>query len=117
MTKKEQLTFDALRQELALERAMRLTPQVERDLPSPIGFQELSKGWDFNSYSQEVAKACSSSIHHAWGTWEKTSSQRPVSLYSTEMLAYRALRSAFALDCAKRIAKIDAKIAELEAST
>ena len=93
---------------------MRRSPKIERDVPIPERFGELSRGWDYNAYQGvKVEKACSSSIHHGSG-WEKTTSQRPTRLYSTEALALRAGRHIFAEQCADRLALIDARIAELE---
>mgnify|MGYP001178125313 FL=1 len=117
MTKKEQKIIDDLRHELALEQAMRLTPEVPRDLPPPVCFGELSKGWDQIVWNGDVRiyKACSSTISNGEG-WDATSSQRALSLYSTELLATQAARAIVATRAAALLATLDRKIAELEAA-
>ncbi len=97
--------------------AMRRSEKVERDLLPPRyddGFGKLSKGWDFNAYRdyEGVFKACSSSVHHGDG-WERISSQNQRRLYSTELLATKALRYAMAELFAEKLAKVDQKIDEL----
>lgn len=90
--------------------------QVERDLNPPDGYGELTRGWDFNSHTQQVYKACSSAVSHGHG-WEKTNSQRPVRLFSTEILAMKALRNAVYAEMVRRLADIDMKIASRQSLT
>jgi len=100
---------------LALSFGQEIPLEIERDLPPPKGVQELSKGWNFNPYRDlgyAVFKACSSCVHHGEG-WVKTSTQRPAHLYSTERLAWMALRAAKLRKCASEIHYIEKRIAEL----
>jgi len=53
---------------------------------------QMSTGYTFNAYTNRVDVACSSSIGHAIGRTDKTDSQRPLSLYSTRLLALKAQR-------------------------
>ena len=108
MTKKEQAERQALLNEIARLKAWRLTQPVERDLAPPEykDGEKLTRGWDFNSHSMTVYKACSSSIYHGHG-WEKTTSQRPIALFSTRERAYAALRYAVEQECLDRLARID----------
>ena len=110
--------IDELQQEIedarADERAklaFRFTPEVPYDLPPPVG-NGLTRGWSFNAYNQNVSKMCSSSTGHGFG-WEKTSSQRPTKLYSTEALAWKALRHELEIEYSKSLASIDAEIEKL----
>jgi hypothetical protein len=108
-------TIEQLAREVMLERAMRRTAVVKPDLPPPRpGWTGmiLTKGWMFNSYADEVGKACSSSVHHSLHGWDKTTSQRPLHLYSTELLALQALRHEAGEQSARRLAAIDKRIAE-----
>jgi hypothetical protein len=106
MTKKEQAAFEELRKELALTKAWKLTDPVERDLPPPDSPTELSRGWDFNTYSGTVYKACSDSFYNGNG-WEKTTSQRPLALFSTFERAKAALRYAVEREPLERLARTD----------
>ena len=112
MNKKEQAAMDDLRRELLLVKAWRLTPPVERDLPPPPVFcasVKLTKGWDYNVHQPRVFKACSSSTYHGYG-WEKTTSQRSMSLYSTREKAIAAMRHEAEQSALKRLADIDAML-------
>ena len=107
MTKKEQAEFDQLKQELALAKSLRWTVgEIKRDVPPPNPFDELSKGWDFNQYNRTVYKACSSAGGRGHG-WEVTTSQRPLWLFSTQALAYAALRQAVEREAAMNLLAID----------
>lgn len=57
-----------------------------------------------------VEPACSSEISHGFGSNDETRSQGGMALYSTRMLALRALRNAVEMDCAKRLLDIDERI-------
>lgn len=92
--------------------------KIQPDLPPPTrGWgQHLTRGWDYNIHgvlnklsSFPVGRYCSSSVYHGYG-WEKASSQRPKSLYSTERLAWRALKAEFVHWAAERAAWIDERI-------
>ena len=55
-------------------------------------------------------EACSSAGNHSTYRTDKTTTQRPIPLYSTEELALRALRRAVEKDCMKRLRKVDQMI-------
>lgn len=96
--------------------------KIVRDLPPPKHFEkpELTKGWDFNDYrllatnscETAVFKACSSSVHHGTG-WERTTSQAPAHLFSTEVLAWKGLRASLMKQFGEKVAFVDRKIREL----
>ena len=113
MTKKELAEMDALKTALRIAKSFRFTSEVAPDLRPPKD-HSLTKGWLFNDYSHDVFKACSSSVHHGNG-WERTSAQNPRSLYSTELLAYRALRYAMEVKLSAALARVDARIEALGA--
>lgn len=117
MTKKEQAAMQALEHELAMAKAFRRTGPVPRDLPPPtmLGKDGLTRGWDYNVCGISVGKMCSSSIYHGFG-WERTSTQQARTLYSTEVLAWAALRYAVEQEAAENLARIDAEIARLTTS-
>jgi hypothetical protein len=101
----------------AKSRSMHRTPKVDRDLPPPAS-SSLTKGWDINSYIGggspigSIFKACSSSVGHGY-EWDKTSSQKPRHLYSTELLAAQALRHELAEQFAEVLVKCDKRIEDL----
>jgi hypothetical protein len=72
----------------------------------------------FNSYRdyERVVPACSSSVHHAFGRDDKTDTQQPRRLFSTPVLAWKALRNETEKRFAKELAKIDIEIQKLEAT-
>lgn len=114
LTKREHEAFARLEYELAIARALRFTEPVEPDVMPPegrYGDKGLSKGWTFNAYSQTVDVGCSSSVSHAIGRTDKTTSQRAIRLYSSKLLALKALRHEVELKCASQLAAIDRQIA------
>jgi hypothetical protein len=108
MTKKERAEVEELRQRLATVAALRWTEPVGTDVPVPAWNGELSKG--FLPCGDRVEVACSSSTYHAIGRTDKTNSHRAVALYSTRLLALKALRHNLELEFALRLARIDAQI-------
>lgn len=113
MTKKEK---EALEAALTVA-ALRTTTDVSPDVPPPTG-GGLSKGFAVvgeRSDYMRVEPACSSSVHHGVGHQDKTTSQNARHLYSTKMLALKALRRAIERDCAERLRRVDRMI-EVESS-
>jgi hypothetical protein len=88
---------------------------IAPDVPPPERWNELTTGWTFNSYGRRVEVACSSSVYHAVGRTDKTTAQRPLSLYSTRERALRALRVALEREFATELAKIDRLLEETRA--
>ena len=109
MNKKELAELDALRMEVRVAKAFRLGSPVARDLPPPTGSLALTRGWNFNWHSKAVFMACSDVISNGEG-WEKTTSQNPRHLFSTELVALKALRYEVAYRAARELADIDARI-------
>jgi hypothetical protein len=89
--------------------------KIKPDLPPPTSGsgKRLTRGWTHNLHGilnriggTPVDKGCSSSVYHGYG-WERTCSQQPKSLYSTERLAWQALKAEFTQWAAERAAWID----------
>lgn len=114
MTKKEQAAFDQMKRELRIKGALRWTSPVVPDVPIPKGWGDLSKGYipvGVDSYSGvSIEIACTSSDFHAIRRNDKTTSQRPLRLYSTKLLALMAARTETEQSCAEKLAKIDEQI-------
>jgi hypothetical protein len=114
MTKKEQAAMADLQRELAEARALRFTPLVERDLPAPDrGTSGMISGWDYNAYYMNAEQAWSESVAHGRGSAPKSSmsaSQGALSLYSTKLLALKAMRNEMEHKAARELAKVDALI-------
>ena len=113
MTKKEK---EALEAALTVA-ALRTTTDVAPDVPPPTN-GGLSKGFavvgERSDYGR-VELACSSSVHHGIGQQDKTTSQNARHLYSTKILALKALRRVIERDCAERLRRVDRMI-EVESS-
>lgn len=98
--------------------ALRVTADVETDVPPPScgeSGMRLSTGWMYIGERSDYAKvepACSSAVYHGIGHTDKTTTQRPIHLYSTKLLALKALRREVEKDCAKRLRKVDRMIEE-----
>ena len=80
------------------------------DVMPPVAWGELTSGYTFNAYACRVDIAWSSSISHAVGQTEKTTSQHSLVLFSTRLLALRALRAAMELEFATKLAALDVQI-------
>lgn len=116
MTKKEQERVRELERELALAKSLRFTDRVLPDVFPPERFTPLKHGFLFNLHramtgcGSSVEPACTSSNGHSFGDSEGPSQQGARSLYSTELLAWKALRNEAEMACAKILAGIDEKI-------
>lgn len=119
MTKKEKAAHDAEIDRLTLRLALCWTAPVDPDVPVPknsYGDTGLSKGW--LPCFDRVEPACSSSASHGFGSSMRPNSQMPRELYSTRLLALRALRSEAEERFARELKKIDNWIAlEIEKPT
>ena len=116
MNKKEQAEVAALRHELGIAKALRFTDPVAPDVDIPTSFQKVVNGWNYHVSTWDgarVEKSCTSSGSHSWGNWDKTTSQGPRRLYSTELRATLAARSELARLCAEALARVDARIETL----
>ena len=115
MNKKEQQAFLDLESQLRLARAFRWTDKPEPDvLPPSLMSDGVATGWDYNAHAPWVQEAWTTSISH--GTGERSrcgGSQNSRKLYSTKLLALKALRADLEMICAKKIADID-KLIEAE---
>lgn len=90
MNKKERAEFDAAKKAAVVARALNWSEPVERDLFPKNDGNEI-RGFTINTYSAEVLHALSSSIGHATSRYappKKTTTQRSMSMYSTELLAF-----------------------------
>lgn len=122
MTKKEREHVAALETELRTLAALRWTEPVARDVPPPAngGNGGYSVGFQTNQYrlgTDAVYPAWSSSVSHGEGAppdrsaASRTGSQGSRSMYSTRLLALKALRHEVELEAAERLAEIDQRIA------
>ena len=106
MTKKEIAEVEALKARLALH----FYPEIEPDIDIPK--DGIVNGWQFNVFSCRVEKACTSSIYHNFGGWDKTTTQQPMRLYSTKRLAYKALLSKMAVKFANELRSVERRMEE-----
>jgi hypothetical protein len=103
MNKKEQAEMERLKTLLAL----RHYPAVKPDLMPPESYDQIINGWVFNSYSGTVMKACTSSVSHSIGNWDKTISQQPRRLYSTPKMAYKAMLHEMSMEYARKLRLVE----------
>jgi len=109
MNKKERAYFEGLLTESALRR----TSEVFTDVPPPDSLSDLSKGFvpvSERTDRPNAVPACSSSVYHSIGRSDKTSSQNTKHLYSTRLLALKALRYQVESDCCDRLRYVDTLI-------
>lgn len=123
MTKKEQEAMKEAIDRANLLAALRWTEPVSKDLPPPShswkpGSTEsrYTEGWAFNDYNKTVYQAWSESISHGTGPYPsdsryRSASQRPLSMFSTKLLALKALRHAVEKIAAADLMEIDRQIA------
>lgn len=89
--------------------ALRFTPDVPPDIPEPAPGSKLVKGY-LPSKSRDtlaVNEACSDGASHSLNQNLKTTSQRPIALFSSRLLALKALRRQRELAAAKILRDID----------
>jgi hypothetical protein len=108
MNKKELAEMESLKTKLAL----RLYPEVKPDIPKPTDYKIIVNGYLFNSYLKRVEKACSTSIYHGNGIWDKTISQNGIEMYSTEKLAYEAMLHELSLMFAGELRSVEKRMEE-----
>ena len=120
MNKKEQAEMAALRRQVLVAGAFVRTPSVRPDVAPPLPCRsgpEYTEGFDYNVHTKSVYAGWSASVVHGTGAAPKSgdryhsASQNSAHLYSTRLLALRALRSAFERKVANELADIDEKIA------
>ncbi len=113
MNKKEQAQVQELKRKLSTLAALRWTDEVLPDLPIPICSPHITKGWE-TCYNR-VVPSLSSSVYHKTDSWDEAKnggwSQGPRNLYSTKLLALKALRHEKELQFAEELARIDLWIA------
>lgn len=110
MNKKEQAEFDAAKKAVIVARALNWSEPVARDVRATTGYVQ---GFTFNAHTSEVLYGLSGTIGHATSRDNfplKTSTQNGIAMFSTKLLALRALRHEVEKQCAERLAKIDMQI-------
>lgn len=115
MTKKEIAAFAELQKDLVVARAWRRTEPVMRDLSVPRN-GEIS-GWIFNLHSKRVEPAWSGFTCHGRGYATRkeargSASQNGIALFSSKLLALRAMRYEAEEEAVRMLAEIDAQIAD-----
>ena len=116
MTKKEKAAFDALLLRAETLAALRWTGPVAFDVPAPGYDDGYRTGFDISGNP-----AWSNSITHgsgpcpSAGDYYRSASQKPAAMFSTRLLALKALRHETEKRCAADLLKIDRQISEAEA--
>ncbi len=113
MTKKELARYE----EALTASALRTTGDVSPDVPPPAHSFDgaLTKGWAIVGARSDYARvdvACSSSVYHAVGRTDQTTTQEPIWLYSTKLLALKALRRVLEKQAAAMLRRIDKQVEE-----
>lgn len=118
VTKKEQAVFDAAIERAETLAALRWTEPVERDVMPPKSLSETLEGWEFSecrawdSLSKEAVYPMwtESACHGTRKPHDYIASHGSRQLFSTELLALKALRHAIELKAANTLRQIDARI-------
>jgi hypothetical protein len=113
MNKKEKEYLEHILTQFALRHTQEVLPDIP---PPPLGSPHgtLTKGFLFNSYSKEVRESCSSSMYHSYHRSDKTNTQGARHLYSSRLLALKAMRYEVEQKYAKELREIDKLIEEIE---
>lgn len=109
MTKKE---LEKIEKALT-EASLRYTAEVKPDITPPsiyLDSNEIRNGYAFNEPSLRVTEACTSSIYHNDFGWDKTTTHGSRSLYSSRLLALKAMRNECEKQCAFKLRQIDRMI-------
>lgn len=119
MTKKERAEFDAAIERARLLGALRWTSKIAPDIPVPQDGE--TSGWRHNAYSIRVERAWSEPTAHGTGpqrdrSGRSVASQCGIPLYSTKLLALKAMRHEMEMEYARKLALADRMIAETEAA-
>lgn len=121
MTKKEKAEVDELIKRANTLAALRWSEEVKPDVPQPDSYRVETHGWDYLACtyygSDRVEQAWSTSCSHGTGNSMSCGSQGGIKLFSTELLALRALRHAVEKECAARLYRIDRMIEKAIANT
>ena len=117
MTKAEREHLAAVTGALSLHRAWRLDPQIAPDVPPPPpgGYLDYTSGWEINTHTATINSAWSKSSTHGWGVApvkNGSASKESRALYSTRLLALRALHAAMAWRFATALVEVDEEIAK-----
>ena len=111
MTRKERESYELMQLEVTLHKAMFVSDLIEPDVPPPLDGEPMTTGWTYNEHSMRILPACSTSSGHGLDQTDKTTSQRPLALYSTRALAYKALRGVLSRRYALHLLQLDRRIA------
>ena len=112
MTKAEKQRMADMEEQIRLLKALRWTEEVLSDVPPPTDLypNTLSTGFVPDIYSLSTLSACSAFRYHEIGRTISPTARGSISMYSTRLLALRGLRYQVELECAKKLARIDAMI-------
>ncbi len=98
---------------MRIARAFRFTEKIAPDIPRPTDSGKHTTGWVHNSYNDRTEQGWSRWGSHGTGVEPRadwSGSQGGKALYSSELLALKAMRYEVEQICAKRLAAIDARI-------
>jgi hypothetical protein len=108
----------AMVQGLRVLASLRWTQPVLRDVKPPVpidDFGSMTTGWDFNAHTLEVDRWWSTTTSHGRGVKAESrysGMRESQALFSTKVLALRAMRYEVEQMAARRLASIDARIEE-----
>lgn len=107
MNKREQAEHEALKTRLAL----RFTDgEFAPDIPPPPAFGDVTRGYTLSLHYREAVPACSSHSTHGLGKETESIRRGGLALYSSEVLALRALRQQLEAQFAGQLREVDKKI-------
>lgn len=113
MSKAEAKAMADLKEELLVAKAFRFTEEVKPDIPKPSYSSPdgLTVGWsEWHHEGVRAEPSCSSSVYHAVGRTDRTTTHDGIAQYSTKLLALRAGRHHLEKKYARTLATVDKQI-------
>lgn len=121
MSKKEKAEVEELIRLANTLAALRWTVHVKPDIPQPDSYNLETQGWAYMASAyyggDKVSQAWSTNCSHGPGNSRSSGSQGAIDLFSTELLALKALRHVVEKECAARLYRIDRMIEKALADT
>lgn len=118
MNKREKEQLENAVRLMGVNRSLRWSDySADKDVGAPDDYRKYVNGWSINTVTMRVYKTWSSGVYHGdgWvidGERPANASQNPISQYSTEEKALRALRHCMEMKFAAALYEIDMRLSQ-----
>lgn len=121
MNKKEAEYVARLERDLKISRAFKFTDLIEPDVRHSGDLGVIIKGWVYNTFNHKVRPAMTKANSHYEGSHEYVEgmggwSQQAIRMYSSKLLALKAMRAEIEREYANDLAVIDEVIEKEQAN-